>query len=117
MKEIYNRLEKEHDYTIYEKISVLMSFTELFNKQKSCEHFLQYNFYYLKNSKIIIYPIISLAAKFINDFINNLDEESPSYFKLIELNSNYGYYPNSKIFSYDIISLSDFLKQVLLQPK
>lgn len=109
---IYNKLKKDDDYSIFEKSSILMSFAELFSIQKSCELILRSNFSYIKVDKAKNNSIIYLSMKFLNEFINNLDEDSPSYFKLIELNSSHGYYLNEKTFSYDIINLSDLKKHL-----
>ena len=83
LKEKYNKLKKDDDYSIFEKSSILMSFAELFSIQKSCELILRSNFSYIKVDKTKNNSIIYLSMKFLNEFINNLDEDSPSYFKLI----------------------------------
>ena len=93
----FKKLEKEKDYKIYEKISILFHFAEVFNETKLCKTFLEANFHYIKIDTV----------SFLNDYIEHLNEESPSYFKLIEINSGYGYYKGKKLFTYDMIDLSD----------
>ena len=54
--------------------------------------------------------VIYLAMEFLNEYINNKNENSPSFFKLIEINSGIGFYKGEKIFSFDMIDLPDLKK-------
>ena len=80
LEKIYLQLEKEVDFKIYEKITILLSFVALFEKFNSYEEFSHSNFHYIKVSKAEKNSIINLAMTFLNDYINNLNEESPSFF-------------------------------------
>ena len=55
---------------------------------------------------------MKLALDFLEKYISNLNEESPQYFKLVEINSDIGSYQGSNIFTYDIIDI-DVLKNHL----
>ena len=46
----------------------------------------------------------------LNEYINNKNENSPSFFKLIEINSGIGFYKGEKIFSFDMIDLPELKK-------
>ena len=116
LKTFYNKLKNDKDCKIFEKISILFHLSELFKLLKSCNSFLKSNFHYIKVEKSEKNSVIDLAYSFLNEFIDNLNEESPSYFKLIEINSNYGYYNGNKVFIYDMINLSglkNHLKELL----
>ena len=46
----------------------------------------------------------------LNEYFNNKNENSPSFFKLIEINSGIGFYKGEKIFSFDMIDLPELKK-------
>ena len=108
-EKIYSQISEERDYKIFEKITLLMSFSALFTKFKKYEKFSQSNFYYLRVEQAEINSVINLAMNFLNKFIDNLNEESPSYFHLVEINSGFGYYKSTniseKVFTFDMIDL------------
>ena len=57
---------------------------------------------------------MKLPLKFLEKYINNLNEESPQYFKLIEIYSRIGNYQGSNIFTYnitDIKVLKNYLRE------
>lgn len=107
LEAFYNKLKDDESYKIYEKISVLLHLAELFNIVKKCDIFLQTNLHYIKVDNIEKNSVIYLALEFLNKFINDLNEESPSYFKLIEINSGIGFYKGNEIFSFDMIDISE----------
>ena len=103
----YKELKNNKDYKIFEKISILFHFLEVFKLVKTCKNFYNTNFHYIKVDQVEKNSVIDLAHTFLNNFIEHLNEESPSYFKLIEINSNYGYYNGDKVFTFDMINLSE----------
>ena len=114
---IYLQLQKEVDFKIYEKITILLSFAALFEKFNSYEEFSKSNFHYIKVTRAEKNSIINLAMTFLNDYINNLNEESPSFFKLIEIDSGFGFYNNTdntndKLFTFDMIDLFHLKKHL-----
>ena len=82
----YGQLKDDGNYKIYEKISILLHLAELFSALKKVETFLKTNFHYIKVDNVEKNSVINLALNFLNEYINNINEESPSYFKLIEIN-------------------------------
>jgi hypothetical protein len=93
-----------------------MSYAELFSVIESPKIFVGINFEYIKLDKVEKNSIIYLSYEFINKFIDNLTENSPSYFSLVELNSDFGFYNEEIVFSYDIVCLSDLkshLKEII----
>ena len=113
---IFKQLKNDNDYKHFEKISILFHLTELFNIAKSCQLFLKSNFHYIKVDKVDKNSAIDLAITFLNTYIDNLNEESPQYFKLVEINSGIGIYKGQKIFTYDIIGIDELkshLKEII----
>ena len=116
LKTFFEKLKKVPNFKVFEKISVLFHFGELFDVVKSCDIFLNTDFKYIKVDEIENNSVIYLAIDFLNKYIDNLNEESPSFFKLIEINSGYGYYKQRKTFTYDMIDISDLkshLKEII----
>ena len=112
----FEQLKKDKVYKIYEKISILFHFAELFNIVKECKVFLETTFHYIKLDKIEKNSVINLSLEFLNNYIDNLNEESPSYFKLLEINSGYGFYKGKTVFTYDMIEIStlkNHLKEII----
>ena len=103
---IYNQLLKDK-LERFETISILMNLKVLFDKLRSCEKFINIKFHYIKIAEIKKNTIMDLSLKFLNDYIDNLNEESPSFLNLVEINSGYGYFKNEKMFIFDMIGLSD----------
>lgn len=104
---IYEKVKNDSDVSLYEKISVLFCFYAIFLKIKSVEIFISTKIEYIKINKIENNSIINLALKFINTFIENLNEDSPSFFKLLEINSSFGYYGRNEIFTFDLLNIED----------
>ena len=104
---IDKNLVSDNNLENYEKIILLFNFTGLISDVKSFEIFRNINFNYIKISLSEEGSAIKLSMKFLNDFIIGLNEESPSYFKLIEIHSKSGYYKDEHMFLFDMISLTD----------
>ena len=116
LQAIFSGLNEDNSLIAFEKISVLMSYSELFNIIDSPKIFADTKFQYIKVDKVEKNSIIYLSYEFINNYIENLTEDSPSYLQLVELNSELGYFNGNKVFSYDIVVLSDLkshLKQII----
>ena len=62
---------------------------------------------YINCKKIEQNSIIYKSINFYKEFISNLDEESPVFFKLLEINSKYGYHKNNKIFTFNLLNVDD----------
>ena len=115
LEKINNQL-KSDELLIYEKITVLLTWTTLFGNLENCKDYLKANLEYIKIDNVEDNSVVDLTMKFLNNFINNINGESPSYFKLVEINSGYGYYngnkDNSPIFIYDMIDSTDLRKHL-----
>ena len=88
----------------------------MFKVVKSCEKFLEVDFHFVKVERAENNSAIYLAIKFLNTYINNLDEDSPQYFKIIELNSGIGLYQGKQTFTFDMIDkhhLRNHLKEII----
>ena len=112
LDDFFKDLKNDNECEDYEKISILFHFVELFNEFRSYKIFHESNFRYIKAKKAKNNSSMKLALDFLEKYINNLNEESPQYFKLVEINSDIGSYQGSNIFTYDIIDI-DVLKSHL----
>lgn len=56
---------------------------------------------------------IDKSLKFYKKFISELDEDSPVFFKFLEINSKYGYYKGDEVFNFNLLNVED-IKQHLL---
>ena len=95
---VFSNLIIDNDLIVFEKISILMSYAELFSIIESPKIFVDIKFEYIKWDKVEKNSIIYLSYEFINKFIDNLTENSPSYFPLVELNSDLGFYNEEIVF-------------------
>lgn len=107
LEKLYKKLLSDKNLLLFEKILLLLNYTGLLNDIQSCQKFKYINYHYIKIAQADEYSSIKVAKKFLDDFITNLNEESPSFFHLIEINSGYGYFEKNKMFLFDMISLSD----------
>lgn len=103
---IYTELKEEKKLEIFEKITIILNLAAIFLRFKSCDSYLKASIHYIKTDKVEKNSVIDLAMKFLINYISNVDEESPSFFKLVEINSGMGYYNNEKVFTFDMIPLS-----------
>ena len=99
---------------IFEKIIVILNYLCLFLSLKSVQSLEKTEFLYVIIERVEENSII--AMNFLKEFIEVLNEDSPSFFKLIEINSNFGYYKDEKKFTFEMINLFDLknhLKEIL----
>ena len=95
---IKEQLLNDNSVEIFEKIIVIVNYSCLFLSLKSVPSLEKAEFYYVKIDRVEENSIIDLAMNFLKEFIEDLNEDSPSFFKLIEINSNFGYYKDEKMF-------------------
>ena len=116
LEKIYIKLKNDKIYDNYEKITILLTYVTLCGKFKCCKNYLETNFDYIKVDNTENNSVVKLAINFLNTCIDNLNEESPSYFKLVEINSGYGDCKENKnynrVFSYDIIDSNNLKKHL-----
>lgn len=119
-EQIYSKIKEDKIYSNYDKIIIMVTFASLLGKFNNCDKFLGVNFDFIKVTNVEENSIINKAMKFLNEYINDFNEDSPSFFKLVEINSGYGYYFNKnethRVFTYDIIDTTNLkmhLKETL----
>ena len=111
---VYEQLKGQQDLEIFEKITILLGYKFIFSEYNSCEGYFKANLYYVKLKNAEEKSVIDLSMKFLNKYINGLNEESPSFFNLVEINSGIGYYSFKEVFTYDIIPIN-YLKKHLIE--
>ena len=82
---IYTELKEEKKLEIFEKITIILNLAAIFLRFKSCDSYLKASIHYIKTDKVEKNSVIDLAMKFLINYISNVDEESPSFFKLVEI--------------------------------
>ena len=111
---IKEQLLNDNNVEIFEKIIVILNYLCLFLSLKSVQSLEKTEFLYVIIELFEENSII--AMNFLKEFIEVLNEDSPSFFKLIEINSNFGYYKDEKKFTFEMINLFDLknhLKEIL----
>ena len=68
---------------------------------------------YIKRNGCEKKSIFFQSIKFYQNFVNNLDEESPAFFKLLEINSKYGYYEKTPVYNFNLLNVEDIKKHLL----
>ena len=98
-------LEKDINLNIYQKILVLIEFTNFFiEKDENITKFETIKFsYYSKNTMEIDSPLLS-AINFLKEFIEDLDETSPFFIPLILIDSGKFIYNNESLYAYGLNS-------------
>ena len=109
-EQIYSKIKEDKIYSNYDKIIIMVTFASLLGKFDYCDTFLRVNFDFIKVTNVEENSVINKAMKFLNEYIKDFNEDSPSFFKLVEINSGYGYYFNQnkthRVFTYDIIDVA-----------
>ena len=86
---------------IYQKIFGLIQYNYI-SRKYDC-----WNTYYIKVKDVEDQSILNKAIQFYKKFIENLDEESPAFFKLLEINSKFGYFKNKQIYNFSLLNVQD----------
>lgn len=107
IEDFFEKLKNDNECENYEKISILFYLAKLLNDVKSSQIFLESNFHYIKVNKAKNNSAVKLAIEFLGKYINNLNEESPHYFKLVEIDSGIGDYQGENIFTFDMIDINE----------
>ena len=100
------KLISDPDLKIYQKIFGLIQYNYTFMK---------YNYdntYYIKVKDAKPNSILYNSILLIKEFISNLDEESPVFFKLLELNSKFGYYEGNPIYNFNLLNVQDIKEHI-----
>ena len=95
------KLSEDKDLKIYQKIFGLIQYNYI-SRKYDC-----WNTYYIKVKDVEDQSILNKAIQFYKKFIENLDEESPVFFKLLEINSKFGYFKNKQIYNFSLLNVQD----------
>ena len=108
LKEVLNnfhqfkvKLDSDKELHIYQKVFGLIQYNYIYRKY-NCS-----NTIYIKTKDAKKNSIIYQALEFFKGFISNLDEDSPAFFKLLEINSKYGYSNESAIYNFSLLNVED----------
>ena len=92
---------------IYQKIFGLIQYYYI-SRKYDC-----WNTYYIKIKEAKDQSILSKAILFYKKFIENIDEESPVFFKLLEINSKFGYLNDKPIYNLSLLNDQDIKEHLL----
>ena len=70
------------------------------------------NTYYIKLKDAQDKSILKKAIEFHKKFISELDEESPVFFKLLEINSKFGYYEGNPAYNLTLLNVQDIQEHI-----
>ena len=91
----------DKDLKRYQKIFGLIQANYIIRKY-NC-----FNISYIKRSCCKEKSILFQSIKFYQNFVDNLDEESPVFFKLLEINSKFGYHNDTPIYTFNLLNAND----------
>ena len=100
-KKFKTKLSEDEDLKIYQKIFGLIQYNYIARKY-DC-----WNTHYIKVKDAENESILTKAIQFYKKFIDYLDEESPVFFKLLEINSKYGFLNNNQIYNFSLLNVQD----------
>ena len=100
-KKFKTKLSEDKDLKIYQKIFGLIQYNYI-SRKYDC-----WNTYYIKVKDVEDQSILNKAIQFYKKFIENLDEESPVFFKLLEINSKFGYFKSKQIYNFSLLNVQD----------
>ena len=105
-KKFKDVIESDPDLKIYQKIFGLIQYNYIFRKYNCI------NTYYLKIKNAKKGSVLNLCIDFLKGFISNLNEDSPIFFKLLEINSKFGYFENKPIYNFSLLNVEDIKEHV-----
>jgi hypothetical protein len=108
--EFKEKINLDEDLKIYQKIFGLIIYNYILRKY-NC-----FNTYYIKRKDAKENSVFNHAINFLNSFINELNEESPAFFKLLEINNQYGYFKDSIAYNFNLFNVNDIkehLREIL----
>ena len=100
------KIEVDPDLKIYQKIFGLIQYNYIFRKYNCI------NTYYLKIKNAKKGSVLELCIEFLKGFISNLNEDSPIFFKLLEINSKFGYFENKPIYNFSLLNVEDIKEHI-----
>ena len=99
-------IKKDLNLKLYQKILLIEQFGYILNKMTP-DSFLKsdINYYIMKNKSPN--SILDIVESFLNDYINNLTEDSDIFFKLLELDSGIGYLNGKKFHCFNMSNIDE----------
>jgi hypothetical protein len=110
-EEIKIKISSEKSLKIYQKIFLLEFYFSMLEKM-NFEEFITMNIKYYIMDKAEKDSVFYYVIKFLNEFIEQLNESSYLFFPLLELNSGVGNYLQNKVYCFNMININT-LKQHL----
>lgn len=109
LNDLKERLKKDNELERYQKVFALIQYSYIVKKYDIS------SFSYIKNNdkNIEKNSILHHSIKFFKEFISLIDEDSPVFFKLLEINSGYGYSGIDKVFTFNLLNVEDIKKNLL----
>ena len=104
-EEIKIKISSEKSLKIYEKIVILEFYFSKFEKM-NFEEFITMNIKYYIMDKAEKDSVFYYVIKFLNEFIEQLNESSYLFFPLLELNSGVGNYLQNKVYCFNMININ-----------
>lgn len=103
--EIFEEIKEKDSIPIYDKIKALNTLFFTNDKLKNIDELNQLNIKYYFTSEIVENSILDRVFKFLNKFIDNLNENSAVYENFLFLDGGHGYYNKELVYTYDLNNL------------
>ena len=116
LKEKTDKIKKDDNLKLYKKILLIEQIGHILNKI-TFDSFLKLDINNYIMSKKEENSILYFVEKFFKDYINNLNEDSKIFFKLLELDSSIGYYKGKQFHCFDMTSIDEIkahLKEIFI---
>ena len=116
LKEKTDKIKNDDNLKLYKKILLIEQIGHILNKI-TFDSFLKLDINYYIMCKKEENSILYFVEKFFKDYINNLNEDSKIFFKLLELDSSIGYYKGKQFHCFDMTSIDEIkahLKEIFI---
>jgi len=111
LNEKTSKIKNDSDLSRYQKILLINQFGYVLDHM-SLDNFLNSNIDYFIIKKKDDNSILDLVEKFFKEYINNLNEDSDIFFKLLELDSGVGYLNGKRFYCFDMTNLNEIKKHL-----
>ena len=112
IENIFEDMKDNNNISMNEKIRALNALFFTNGKLENIDDLKKLNIKYYYSSKISNNSILDKVYKFLNNYIEEINEESIVYETLLYLNGGYGFYNQEKVYTYDLTNL-DMVKEHL----
>jgi len=106
-KLFYEVIKKDSNLENYQKIFSLIQYSYIIKKYN------EYSFKYKVVSNAEKNSIIYYAINFYKQFVSYINEDSPVFMRLLEINSGFGYYKDQKVFNFNLLNVNDIKEHML----